>query len=72
MTLLRPLAFALALCGLCGCEVGAPERASDIQNVHGISDDISAVKMTQPSTAHAHDPNEQSTIPHHYEVTDIH
>ena len=65
------LAFALVLGGLCGCEVGAPERASDIQNVHGISDDISAVTMTQSPSSHAHDPNERSTLPHNYEVHDI-
>lgn len=72
MTLLRcALAFALVLGGLCGCEAGAPERASDIQNVNGISDDISAVTMTQSPTARAHDPNKRSTLPHNYEVTDI-
>jgi hypothetical protein len=73
MTLLRcALAFALAVGGLCGCEAGAPERASDIQNLNAINDDISAVTMTQSPTAHAHDPNQRSTIPRHYEVTDIH
>ena len=73
MTLLRcAFAFALVLGGLSGCEAGAPERASDIQNLNAISDDISAVRMTEPPTAHAHDPNEHTTIPRHYEVTDIH
>ncbi len=70
MLLRCALAFALALGGLCGCEAGAPERASDIQNTHAIGDDISAVTMTQSTTAHAHDPNIHSTLPHHYEVTD--
>jgi hypothetical protein len=69
MTLLRcALAFALALGGLCGCQAGAPERASDIQNLNAIGDDISAVTMTQSSTARVHDPNQHPTIPNHYEV----
>jgi hypothetical protein len=73
MTLLRcALAFALMLGALCGCETGAPERASDIQNLNAISDDISAVTMTQSPTARAHDPNQRTTIPRNYEVTDIH
>ena len=58
MTLLRcGLAVALALGGACGCVAGGPERASDIQNVNGISDDIAAVTMTQSPTLRAHDPN---------------
>jgi hypothetical protein len=68
----RTLAFALVLGGLCGCQTGAPERASDIQNLNAISDDISAVTMTESPTAHAHDPNQHTTIPRNYEVTDIH
>ena len=48
MTLLRcGLLIVLAL-GAAGCETGAPERASDIQNVNAISDDIAAVRMTHP------------------------
>jgi len=39
------LAIALAM-GAAACEIGAPERASDIQNVNAISDDIAAVSMT--------------------------
>ncbi|MGE5269303.1 MAG: hypothetical protein ACM3JG_06470 [Thiohalocapsa sp.] len=67
------LAFALALGalgGLCGCNAGAPERASDIQNLHAISDDIASVTMTRSDTSRAHDPNVHSTIPRHYEVQD--
>lgn len=46
MALLRcGLAMALVL-GVTACEVGAPERASYIQNVNAISDDIAAVRMT--------------------------
>lgn len=64
------LAAALVLGGLCGCNAGAPERASDIQNLHAISDDISAVTMTRSDTSRAQDPNIHSTIPRHYEVHD--
>lgn len=68
MTLIRRgLAFALAL-GACGCVAGAPERASDIQNLNAINDDISAVTMTQSETARARDPNVLSTLPNHYET----
>jgi hypothetical protein len=67
MTLLRlGLAFALALGGASGCAVGGPDRASDIQNLHAISDDISAVTMTQSQTEHTHDPNESPTLPNGY------
>jgi len=70
MTLLRcGLAFALALGGACGCVAGGPDRSSDIQNLNAINDDISAVSMTQSSTAHAHDPNMRSTIPNNYETS---
>ena len=72
MRLLRcGLAIALALGGLCGCEAGGPKRASDIQNLNAISDDIAAVSMTQSPSARAHDPNMRSTIPHSYEISDI-
>ncbi|HLY44815.1 MAG TPA: hypothetical protein VKQ73_04495 [Stellaceae bacterium] len=68
MTLIRRgLAFALAL-GACGCVAGAPERASDIQNLNAIGDDISAVTMTQSETTRARDPNVLSTLPNHYET----
>jgi hypothetical protein len=70
MPLLRcGLAFALAL-GASGCDVGGPGRASDIQNLNAISDDISAVTMTQSDTARARDPNMRSTIPRGYETVD--
>ena len=69
MTLLRcGLAIALAL-GIGGCVTGAPDRASDIQNLNAIADDISAVSMTQSETRRARDPNMQSTLPHNYETT---
>ena len=62
------LVAALTLGGACGCGVGAPERASDIQNLNGISDDIAAVNMTQSENLRARDPNIHSTIPRSYEV----
>ena len=37
----------VTLAAAVGCSVGSPENSSDIQNVNGISDDISAVGMTQ-------------------------
>jgi len=72
MTLLRcGLAFALALGGASGCVAGGPQRASDIQNLNAINDDISAVTMTQSDTSRAKDPNTESTIPRTYETSGI-
>jgi hypothetical protein len=71
MTLVRfGLAFALALGGAWGCVAGGPERASDIQNLNAISDDISAVTMTQSENRRSRDPNMHSTIPRTYEIND--
>jgi hypothetical protein len=68
MALLRiALAMGLALV-IGGCTSGAPERASDIQNLNGISDDISAVGFTQSNSLHSSDPNKTSVIPHNYET----
>jgi hypothetical protein len=68
MTGLRLVLVVVAAMGLCvGCAVGGPERASDIQNLHGISDDISAVSMTQSDGLRAHDPNIPTTLPRSYE-----
>lgn len=66
---LRLLVVA-ALAGMCAAciDIGAPERAGDIQNVNGISDDISATTMTQSDTLHAHDPNKETTLPNSYQV----
>ena len=70
MMLLRcGLALALAIGGASGCVSGGRERASDIQNLNAINDDISAVKMTQSDTSRAKDPNMQSTIPRTYEIS---
>lgn len=63
------LITALALSVASGCTlIGAPERASDTQNVNGISDDISALTMTQSDTSHAADPMSQTVIPRHYQL----
>ncbi len=52
-----------------GCADSGRERASDIQNLNGIGDDISAVTMTRSeNTTRARDPNYVSTIPRSYEV----
>ncbi|MFZ3237582.1 MAG: hypothetical protein WA417_15865 [Stellaceae bacterium] len=59
---------ALTLATAAGCSIGAPERASDIQNLHGISDDISAVRMTQSDSLKVSDPNLQTTLPHTYQL----
>jgi hypothetical protein len=59
MGLLRcGLAIVLAMSAT-ACEVGAPERASHIQNVDAISDDIAAVRMTQ-SPSRVQNPNASS------------
>ena len=59
---------ALLGAGAAGCSVGGPERASDIQNLNGIGDDISAVNMTDSDRRHAHDPNARTTLPNTYET----
>ena len=59
----------LALVGAVGCTfIGAPERASDTQNINGISDDISAITMTQSDVMHAADPNLRTVYPHSYQL----
>ena len=69
MTLTRlGLMLALALGGASGCEIGGPQRASDIQNLNGISDDIAAVSMTQSDTRAARDPNTRTPIPRPYQT----
>ena len=63
--------LGLGLClvlAVAGCAAGGPERASDIQNLNGISDDISAVRMTDSDYRYARDPNVVSVIPRTYEV----
>jgi hypothetical protein len=71
MTLLR-VGLAVVLClGGFACAPGGPERASDIQNLHGISDDISATTMTDTEARKTHDPNVDTTLPNNYQVHDI-
>ena len=57
---------ALGVVVLAGCNAGKPERASDIQNLNAISDDIAAVTMTQNPSSRAHDPNLPTVIPRTY------
>jgi hypothetical protein len=70
MTLMR-VGLVMILClGAAACMPGGPERASDIQNVHGIGDDISAVGMTDSLSRKTHDPNAETTLPNTYQVFD--
>ena len=63
------LITALALSVASGCTgIGAPGRASDTQNVNGISDDISALTMTQSDVMHAADPMSKTVTPRHYQL----
>ena len=55
---------ALLLAVAAGCSIiGAPERASDTQNLNAISDDISALSMTQSNAMHASDPMARTVLP---------
>lgn len=67
MMLLR-IAAIVALLAASGCSAGGPERASDIQNLHAISDDISATTMTDSDARYPHDPNIRTTLPRTYET----
>jgi hypothetical protein len=66
--LLRFGVVLLSLAAVAGCAVGAPQRASDIQNPNGISDDISAVRMTQSDSLKIPDPNLPTTYPKNYQL----
>ena len=66
MTPVRLGLVALALAASVGCNgIGAPERASDTQNLNAISDDISALTMTRSQVMHADDPMLGTVYPHH-------
>ena len=52
------LAIVLVM-SVTACGTGAPERASNIQNINAISDDIAAVRMTQ-SPSRIPNPNSSS------------
>jgi hypothetical protein len=64
----RGLVLALALVAAAGCTIGTPERAGDTQNLNGISDDISALTMTQSDVMHAADPMSRTVLPYHYQL----
>ena len=70
MTLLRiGFVLVLPLLLLLACAPGGPKRASDIQNLNGISDDISNTRMTQPDALRgAADPNQRTTYPTNYQL----
>ena len=59
---------ALALATGVGCSIGGPERAGNVQNVNGITDDISAVRMTQSDSLKIPDPNLPTTLPRSYQL----
>jgi hypothetical protein len=66
MTPVRLGLLALALTAAVGCNIiGAPERASDTQNLNAISDDIAALSMTRSQNMHADDPMARPVLPNH-------
>jgi hypothetical protein len=66
MPLIRLGFLVLSLGAAVGCSwIGAPERASDTQNLNAISDDISALSMTRSDAMHANDPMARTVYPHH-------
>jgi hypothetical protein len=67
-TILHIAALVLTMAAIGGCAVGAPDRATSIQNLNGISDDISAVRMTQSDSLKIPDPNLPTTYPHSYQL----
>jgi hypothetical protein len=67
--LVRFACVALSLTAIVGCGlVGAPERASDTQNLNAISDDIAARSMTRSDVMQAADPMARTVLPKHYQV----
>jgi hypothetical protein len=64
----RVAVVLMSLAAATGCTVGAPERATDIQNPNAISDDISATRMTQSDSLKVQDPNLPTTYPHNYQL----
>ena len=60
---------ALLFAATVGCAlIGAPERASDTQNLNAISDDIAALSMTRSQAMHANDPMARTVLPYHDEL----
>ena len=64
----RGFVVALAVVAATGCTIGSPERAGDTQNLNAISDDISALTMTQSDVMHAADPMSRTVLPYHYQL----
>ena len=69
---MRPIQLGFVILSLAsgvGCAVvGAPDRASDTQNLNAISDDISALSMTHSDVMHAADPMAHTVLPYHYQL----
>ena len=58
-----------SLASAVGCAfIGAPDRASDTQNLNAISDDIAALSMTHSDVMHAADPMARTVFPYHYQL----
>ena len=69
MTPIRLGFVMLSLASAVGCAlIGAPDRASDTQNLNAISDDIAALSMTHSDVMHAADPMAHSVYPNHYQL----
>ena len=69
MTPIRLGFVMLSLASAAGCAfVGAPDRASDTQNLNAISDDIAALSMTHSDVMHAADPMAHTVFPYHYQL----
>jgi hypothetical protein len=69
MNIIRLGLLVLSLAAAVGCSlIGAPERASDTQNLNAISDDIAALSMTRSDVMHAADPMARTVLPNHYQV----
>jgi hypothetical protein len=69
MTPIRLGFVMLSLASVVGCAfIGAPDRASDTQNLNAISDDIAALSMTHSDVMHAADPMAHTVFPYHYQL----
>jgi len=69
MTPIRLGFVMLSLASAVGCtSIGAPDRASDTQNLNAISDDIAALSMTHSDVMHAADPMAHTVFPYHYQL----
>jgi hypothetical protein len=69
MNLIRFGLMVVSLIAAVGCSfIGAPERASDTQNLNAISDDIAALSMTRSDVMRADDPMARTVLPNHYQV----